>query len=65
MSIFAILMFFTLSVALIFGVFQVFKTSKKLPEDTSDLNPDQSLQKMDAATPGKQVRGTKKDPLKG
>ena len=64
MSVFAILMFITLGFALGFGVFQVIKTKKELPKDTSRLQPERSLQKMDQADPNRSVRGTKKDPRK-
>ena len=64
MSTFAILMFFTLGTALAFGLYQVFKTDKKLPDDTSHLKPERKLQMMDKRDPDSSVRGTKKDPLK-
>ncbi|MGB3471639.1 MAG: hypothetical protein WBA51_12525 [Erythrobacter sp.] len=43
----AIMMFGILGFVLLFALYQTLKTKKQLPEDTSDIQPGMSLQKMD------------------
>ena len=64
MSVIAMLMFGTLTFALAFGIYQLSKTEKQLPDDTSHLKPERKLQRMDRQDSDRSVRGTKKDPLK-
>ncbi|MEM7687964.1 MAG: hypothetical protein AAF291_02990 [Pseudomonadota bacterium] len=69
MSVIAILMFTTLTIALGVGIWQASKMEKILPDDTSHLKPERSLQRKDrveatSALEDKDVRGTKKAPLK-
>ncbi|MDJ0976914.1 MAG: hypothetical protein QNI87_00085 [Erythrobacter sp.] len=63
MSVFAILMFTTLTIALAVGIYQAAKVDNKLPDDTSHLKPERTLQRMDQAQADTDIRGTKSNPI--